>query len=233
MQVFQSNVAADGGVNSVVTAQWDNSSITAGWVGSIATTGNAALGWSGDFCGNVELTGVAVPARKATLSSVNVAGNLWTFWDVRSGFVGSFIVRGTVYQSFIRSAGDISSITIGASDGSSFGAGVTFDVLLSDRHVAVGDATNTPTGTIKTFTVKGWRTPAGQPIPRFFADSTISAKVGSVGLLNWDGLGGLFAPSGGVKLVRHTDTADKWNSWVWPVPRTQVSGGPDDFIHII
>jgi hypothetical protein len=155
-------------------------------------------------------------------------------WDIRSGYVGTLTFNGTVDHSIIRSAGDIAGISVGASNGSDFGAGVGFDLLASGDHALVGDAANAPTGSIKTFTVKGWRIPTGQSIPRFFIDSNISARIGSrLNLLNWDGLGGLYAPAGSVKSVIYKDTADKTRNWVYPAPPLQVSSGPDDFIHVI
>ena len=122
-------------------------------------------------------------------------------------------------------------MTVGAIDGSDFGAGVEMDVLKTARHVSPGDPA--PTGTIGSFTVRGLKVPRGEPVPRFFCDSNISAKIGGLSMVNWDGLGGLFAPAGGFKSVKHKDTDDKNNSWAWPAPPLQVSSGPDDFIHVI
>lgn len=228
-RVANATVLADGGLNSLSTSQWQAGSVTAGWIGSITTKANVALGGVGHFGAELVLTGVAIPLKKATLRSVRIAGDLLngSQWDIRNGYVGSLAFNGTVDHSLIRSAGDITRITFGASNGSDFGAGVSFDLLATDGYVAVGDAANAPTGTIKTFTVKGWRILTGQPIPRFFLDSNISAKIGKLNLLNWDGLAGLFAPAGGVLSVRHTDTADKLNCWVWPDPPSE------DFVHII
>ena len=232
--VSQGTVWALGGVGAISTEQWDCGSVTAGWVGTVSTMANSMWGVPGDFGANMTLTGANVPARAATLGSATIRGDLaGSDWDIQGGYVNVMAVRGTVYHGTICSAGDINSLTIGASEGSDFGAGLGFDLLQSARHVASGDTANAPTGTIKTFAVKGWRILAGQPIPRFFSDSSISAKVGNVSLLNWDGLGGLFAPAGGIKSVKHAETADKLNCWVWPPPLRQVSDGPDGFIHLI
>jgi hypothetical protein len=226
-RVDDATVVADGGVDSISSSQWEAGSITAGWVGSIGIKINAAIGGHGDFGPYMVLSGVAVPLKKATLGSVNIAGDLLngSQWDVRTGNVGSVTVSGTVEHSLIRSAGDITSIKLGASSGSDFGAGVAFGLLQSDRHVALGDAVNAPTGTIRIFTVSGLMVAPRQPIPQFFVDSNISAKVGTVNMLNWDGLGGLFTSTGSTntRLLRYKDTDRLPDNWAWP----------NDFLHII
>lgn len=237
--ITDSVITADSGsVGSVTAAQWNAGSLNATWVKAVVTKGkradrNGAGALAGHFGADVTLSGVS--ALKATLGSVRIAGDLLpgTCWDVQSGLVGSLKFSGTVQQSIVRSAGNIKSITVGATDGSDFGAGVAMDLLESNRHVEVGDAANIPQATIGTFTVKGLKLPKGAPIPRFFVDSCISAGVRKLNLLNWDDQGGLFAPAGGVKSVKHKDTADKTNCWVWPAPPTQLSTGPDDFVHIV
>ncbi len=234
-RVDNAAIMADGGVNSVSASQWESGRIMAGWVGSITTKANAVLGGLGNFGADLTLTGTALPAKKATLASASIAGDLLddTQWDVQAGSVGSLTFAGTVRHSLIRSAGDISSLKLGASNGSDFGAGVNFSLLQADRHVTVGDAANAPTGTIKTFTVAGWKIPVGQSIPRFFNDSNISAKIGKLSLLNWDETGGLFTTTGGVVSIKCTDTANPQYGWLWPAPPLQASNGPSDFIHVV
>ena len=231
-RVDNATVVADGGVNSLSTSQWQAGSITAGWIGSISTKANATLGGHGHFGADLALTGSALPAKKATLGSVKIAGDLLAgaVWDVQSGTVGSLTFSGTVDHSIIRSAGDVASIKLGASNGSDFGAGVSCDLMEAQDHALPGDSV---TGTIKSFTVTGLKVLPGQLIPRFFVDSCVSSRIGTMSLLNWDGLGGLFAPSGGVKSVKHKDTADKANNWTWPAPPTQLSDGPGKFIHLV
>ncbi|MFA6133899.1 MAG: CARDB domain-containing protein [Phycisphaerae bacterium] len=234
-RVGTASVTASGGINSITVSDWQSGTITAGWIGSLTTSVNTKTGSQGHFGADVTLTGAALPAKKAALGSVKVAGDLLngTTWDVQAGFVGSLTFAGTVDHSVIRSAGDITSLKMGASNGSDYGAGVSFNLLQADRHVQQGDTANAPTGTIKTLTVTGWKIPRNQPIPRFFVDSHISARIGTLNLLNWDGLGGLFAPAGKVKSVKHTDTVDKLNSWAYPAPPRQVSSEPGEFIHIV
>ena len=225
-------MADDGGVNSLSTSQWQAGSITAGWIGTISTKANATLGGLGHFGANLTLTGSALPAKKATLGSVQIAGDLLsgTEWDVQAGTVGSLAFTGTVDHSIIRSAGDVASIKLGASNGSDFGAGVSCDLMEAQNHALPGDSV---TGTVKSFTVTGLKVLPGQLIPRFFVDSCVSSRIGTMSLLNWDGLGGLFAPTGGIKSVKHKDTADNLNSWIWPAPPQQVSSGPEEFIHLV
>jgi hypothetical protein len=234
-KVGEVNVTAPGGIGTISTSDWQSGVISAGWVGSVVSKVNRTLGTTGNFGADLVLTGNDIQPWKPTLGRATIAGDLLagTCWDVQSGLVGSLTFGGTVRQSVVRSASNIKSITVGATDGSDFGAGVALNLLESNRHVDVGDVANAPQATIGTFTVKGLKLPKGAQIPRFFMDSNISAGIGKLNLLNWDGLGGLFAPAGGVKSVKHKDTADKLNCWVWPAPPLQVSTGPDDFIHII
>ncbi|MFA6134540.1 MAG: Ig-like domain-containing protein [Phycisphaerae bacterium] len=243
-QVTDVDVVSAMPVKSLSAVEWldvdgNNDILRAPSIGSIVVAGrkaNARAGitaLAGRFDADMILSGIGVLAGKPALGSVTIAGDLDTaLWDIQ-GSIGSVSVAGTSRNSLVRSSGDITSIKIGASDGSDFGAGVSYDLLQSDGHVAVGDTTNTPTGTIKTFTVAGWKILAGQPTPDFFIDSNISAKIGKLSLLNWDGLGGLFASAGSVKSIVYKDTADKNNNWVYPVPPLQVSDGPDAFVHLI
>lgn len=226
-------IDAGGGVSSVSTSQWQSGGIEAQWVGSIKTKANSLLGGVGNFGADLTLAGAPVVLKKSTLGSVSIAGDLQANWDLQAGAVGTLAISGTVRKSVLRSAGDIKNIAIGASEGSDFGAGVSFNLLQSDGHVVVGDAANVPTGTIKTFAVKGWKIPTGQSIPRFFIDSNISAKIGKLNLLNWDDQGGLFAPAGSVKSVVYKDTTDKTRNWIYPVPPLQLSSGPDNFVNVI
>jgi len=245
-QIKNSSISTAMPLKSLTATEWldDNGTpdiLTAPSVGKLAITGKKANaktgipGIRGDFGADLVLTGAAMPAKKATLGSVNIAGDLLSGsqWDIRSGYIGSLTFNGTVDHSIIRSAGDIVSIKVGASNGSDFGAGVGFDLLQSDGHVAVGDAANAPRATIKTFTVAGWKLAKSQPIPRFFIDSNISAKTDKLNLLNWDEQGGLFAPAGSVKSIVYKDTADKTKNWAWPISPRQVSSGPEDFVHTV
>jgi len=243
-QIADVNIVSALPVTSLTAIEWldtggGQDTVHAPSVGSILITGrraNARAGitaLAGRFDADMILSGVGVLAGKSTLGSVKIAGDLDTgLWDVQ-GNIGTVSAAGTSRNSLVRSSGDITGFTVGASDGSDFGAGVGFGLLQSDGHVEVGDAANAPTGTIKTFTVAGWRIAAGQPVPRFFIDSNISARIGRLNLLNWDGQGGLFAPSGSVKSAVYRDSTDKTKNWVYPPPPRQLSSGPNDFIHII
>ena len=222
--VGNATIVSDGGVNSISVAQWMSGTITAGWIGSLVGKGL--------FGASLVLTGTALPAKKATLGSANISGDLLsgTGWDIRAGTVGPLTFARTVDHSIIRSAGNIASIKMGASNGSEFGAGIDLGLLATQRHALAGDSV---AGTIKSFTVTGLKVLHGQPIPRFFVDSCVSAHIGKLNLLNWDGLGGLFAPAGSVGSIVHKDTAAPSNNWIWPAPPQQTSTGPDQFIHLV
>jgi hypothetical protein len=156
----------------------------------------------------VTLTGSALPVGKPALGSARIAGNLLpdTIWDIQAGVVGKVAIAGTADHSILRTSGDIQAISLGASDTSDFGAGVTLDLLRSSHHANAGDPANLPTGTIKSFVINGLKTPAGVPRPRFFINSNISASLATVNILNWDGQGGLFAPAGSVNSVKLKET---------------------------
>ena len=178
---------------------------------------------AGDFQGDVTLA--------AALGASSVAGNLaGSLWDV-SGSITKMTVAGDVGQSIVRSGLDIASLTLGSSTGSDFGAGVSSALLQASRHVAVGDAANTPTGTIKSFTIKG-RKGAAATVP-FFEDSNISAGIGTVSLVNWDLPGGLYAPAGKIGKIINKDLTIPGNSWTYPPPRGVVNAGPGLFIHVV
>jgi hypothetical protein len=168
------------------------------------------------------------------LSAASVGGNLsGARWNVQQRF-GSLNVTGTAENCTIRSGGDIQNLTLGASDGSDFGAGVSMETLLNDRHVAVNDAVNAPTGTIRSMNVKGIRN-SSSPTKRYFIDSNISAGVNSLKLTNWDGTGGLFARAGTVKSVRHTDAfyKDRQHNWSYPIKPASPASDAASFVNII
>jgi Tol biopolymer transport system component len=216
-------VSTAGGIRSISLADWQGGNLSAGWVGSIATKANTKTGSRGHFGADVTLTGAAVPARKPVLGSAKIAGDLLSgaTWDIQSGVVGKIAVTGTADHCIIRSGGDIQNITLGASNGSDFGAGVTLDLLSSNRHASPGDPLGGPTGKIGSFTVKGFKVAKGQPKPRFFADSNLSAAAATVKILNWDGTGGLFTPAGSLHSVTLKETE----------PGFSYSAG--DFVHLV
>lgn len=226
-------LSAAGGVSAIAASDWADGSITAGWLGSLKSSANARLSRTGDVGADITLTGAAVPLGKPTLGAAKLGGNVLagSRWDVRAGYVKSVAVAGTVRDSILRSAGDIYKLTIGASDGSDYGAGVSMDLLASARHVAQGDLAHQPTAVIRALAVKGLKVPTGQPVPRFFVDSCISSAIGKLSLRNWDGQGGLYAPAGKVVSVRHSDTVNPLASWSWP--SADLSGGQDEYVHII
>jgi len=195
--------------------------------GSIRATtlGSLSIGHDANF--DLTLTDALA---KTTLGAAKVGGDLLnSVWDV-AGKIASITVARTIGDTVIRSGSDITKLSMGASDGSVFGAGVDLAMLITNGH-----ATSAPSGTIKTFSVNGWKLAKTVPIPRFMIDTQVSAKIGTMSVHNWDGLGGLWAPTGGIKKIMHHDTVqkDKEHNWVFPEPPKQVSAQPELFVHIL
>ena len=146
-------------------------------------------------------------------------------WNVAAK-IASITVAGTIRDTVVRGGGDIGALTMGASEGSDFGAGVDLATLIANRH-----ATAAPMGKINAFTVKGWKVPKGQLAPRYFTDSNVSAKIGTMKLLDYEEPAGLWAPVGGVKRITCTDKVFRTPEYNWVFPKT---GQPaPDFIHFI
>jgi len=220
------------------------------WSGALMAASAAKLSIAGDANADLTLTD---PLAKLALGSATVGGSLTgAYWEV-AGAAGSITVardldsatldlqakvaaitvRGTARDSLVRSGGDIAKITLGASERSDFGAGIALAELQSSRHA--GDASGPPTAKINTFTVSGLKVAKGAPVPRFFSDSNVSAKLGTMSLHNWDGVSGVWAPTGMIKKITHHDTAlkDAEHNWVYPEPARQVSGQPELFVHLL
>jgi hypothetical protein len=221
--VNSATVTADAGINQISTSDWRRGTITAGWIGSVTAKVSGTFGGAGDWGASVVLTGAALPANKPTLGTVSIAHNLLygSKWDVRAGFINAFTVTGTVEHSLICSAGTINSLTIGGSTASGFAAGVSYSYMQTHAYA---DSAHAPTAVIKSFTVKGLKVATGQTPPRFFISSYISAQITKMTLLNWDGIGGVYAPSGTVKSITYRDTADNTQNWIYPPTTT--------FIHV-
>ena len=169
-------------IKSLTVIDWQGTAgaeqITAPWIGKLSARGNKAAGVAGDFQASLALT--APPGTKPTLAAAKIAGGIsGAIWDI-VGDMGKLTVLGAVTGSTVRTAGSMAGVTVGASDGSDFLAGL--DPSAGRRPDAVGDFDNV-LATIKSFKVKGI---AGAGAPRwFFADSNVSAAtLGVVSLLN-------------------------------------------------
>lgn len=215
------SIASASPIQSLAASQWLDAADAAYQI-DLTTPSIAKIAIAGDFQGDVAVTG--------NLGSSVIGGGLaGSLWDI-GGSVTKIAVAGDAGQSIVRSGLDIASLTLGSSTSSDFGAGVSLDLLKADRHVAVGDAASAPTGTIKSFTIKGDKK---TPTVRFFQDSNLSAGIGKLALVNWDGLGGLFTAPGMAGKITHTDLTNAANSWKYPLARGVVNTGPDLFIHVI
>lgn len=219
-QVVDGSIDSAMPIQSLTVEQWSDTVDVDPFAADLAAPSMVKITVVGDFQGDVVLTG--------GLGTAAIGGSLaGSLWDV-GGTIAKMTVTGDVGQSIVRSGLDILNLTIGSSTQSDFGAGVSTDLLKTDRHVDVSDVASLPTGTIKTFTIKGRKT---SPADRFFADSSISAGIGSLSLVNWDGLEGLFAPKGKIKSIKYKDLANPSNNWVFP-PKGTVNAGPDQFVHV-
>jgi len=176
-------------VKSITAASWLDSDedidLLAPSVGSVSIKGDLQIdAWVEGAVGKIK-------AANLTQSGLDIGGTL-----------GSLTVAGWVDSSTVSAGGNVSSVKVGASRDSDYGSGVSYVLLRDQHHVQAGDADNVPTGTIKTFTVKGIR----GPVADFFVNSTISAAMGTVTVTNWDGVEGLYAPAGKVKKVTLKNT---------------------------
>lgn len=149
-------------------------------------------------------------------------------WDV-TGTIGTLTVAGTADHSSLRSGANMNGITVGASKGSDFLAGI-------DKSVARTPVMNsqfTMGSTIKAFTVKGLK---GESLGSTdFADSNLAAwNLGTINLLDGDfGAAAIRGASGGkVTLVKHTDKANKANNWTYKTSGS-VGSVPTGFIRMM
>jgi peptidyl-prolyl cis-trans isomerase B (cyclophilin B) len=157
-----------------------------------------------------------------TLKSLTVKGAMSSAWLTVAGAVGTIKARsmdysyiaiggalksrlsvaGWVTDSTVVAAGHVSSVKIGGAVRSKFGSGVDPSDLYSAQPAQFGDLS--PTGTIKSFTVKGIAKTSGD----FFVDSSIFAgAVGKVTVTNWDSQWGLYVRDGGGGKITLKSTA--------------------------
>ena len=213
-----SRIQSTGPISSIALGEWLDTdaaedAIQAAWIGKLAARGNKKTGSAGDFQANLELDGTG--AKKATLGSARISGDLSeVLWEI-TGNMGKLTVNGTALDSTIRTTGDMAGITLGAAQGSDFLAGI---LEAAGRH-ADGYGDFESPRTIKSVKIKGLKTPG-----RFFTDSNFSAaSFGSVSLLNAqvDNGGtefGVFARADGsgkeVKSVKYADT-EREEKWRW------------------
>jgi hypothetical protein len=182
---------------------------------------------SGDFLANLKLLGMTPADGKApakTLGAAKIAGDVQGQWDI-TGDVGSLDVGGSVTSSIIHSSGGMDKVTVGASDGSDFLAGIAY----GPRH-AQASADYASQATIKSFTVRGSKDAA--LAGALFQDSNVSAYVvGKVSLLNVNNTNtgtdfGIFGQSLGS--VRVTDKLGGIG-WNWkagdPIPADPLGVG--------
>lgn len=235
------SVSAPSGIGSIAVSGWQGGTIQAGWVGSVTSAASARMGWTGDFGAELTLTGLGTPVKKPTLGTTSIAGNLTSgsLWQVFGGDMGPLTVKGAADHATVRSAGTMLGITLGASNASSFLAGIDQDCLRhAEQHTADHDDFVNPAARIKSIAIKGLPVPRGAPPPRFLADTFFSAAfIDAAKLLNADfPTCGLFAraagPGSAVKSVTYSDSATG-QRWSWPPRPGTVFPGPGDLVQII
>jgi hypothetical protein len=226
-----------GGVLGAVKAlRWATGAIQADSLASLAVTGRklstTVSAVVGDFGAAVTLRGENLAAKKPAAGAVSIANDLAaSLWQV-DGPMTTLTVTHIAQGSTIRASGSITSITLGASNGSKFLAGVKDPQKLDPGSVTSADLN--PLATIGTMAIKGWKV-VGQA-PDFFTNSSFLApSLGTVSLLNstpgtWD----LFAqvqttsPNLQIKSVSHKDTRDPTNldkNWTWTSNKPMPPGG--------
>jgi hypothetical protein len=220
--VQSANVIAAGDISSIMAIQWIGGIVEAQTLRSLRTTGQRARGnlvaLAGNFQANVTLNGSANP-RLMTLGSAFIVGDcINSQWNL-TGDVSRFMVRGTVLNSRLQTTGDIRSLMLGATEGSDFLAGVNkaFAGRFSqDRADFVKEDAK-----IWTISISGLR--GVDPATRFVVDTHFTAgQFGNINLLNADlNTVGIHVLGGeeNIGSIRHTDKADRDNSWVWRAGR--------------
>jgi len=200
---------------------------------------------AGDFAADLTVKGLNVttgPLLATATIAHDVTGGAWTIGDAAMGaFTGNTVttitvnhdvtdgawmifggagtlnINGTATNSMVRASGTITTLNLGATNGSEFQAGVTADKASAD--MLVGDVD--PAGAIKTINVKGWTVPTSQPQVFFVQDSSfLGGQIGTVAFTNAAGMDSftihVLDPATGVKSVKNTDNRTPANNWTWP-----------------
>ncbi|MCD6304285.1 MAG: hypothetical protein J7M21_04915, partial [Planctomycetes bacterium] len=205
-QVTEADLTVADALGSVKAARWTGGKIEADTVKSFYITGKRLRG-AEDIIGDFQ-------------GDLTVTGEL-----------GTFTVLGTARNSTVCAGGSIRSIVVGATDGSDFLAGVADDTLdpadVQPADLAAG-------ATIRSLTVRGWRVPRGQAVPRFvLASNFLASQFGTVRLTNAGGGESykLHLPAeDDIRSLSHKDTQDRENTWTWrpgkPYPQQWVGSPP-------
>jgi hypothetical protein len=171
----------------------------------------------------VVLSGQNLTARKPTAGAVRIAHDLGAgAWQV-TGSMTSLAVTHAAQTSTLRASGSITTISLGASYGSTFLAGVTSQQL--DPTVTTAADLNA-LSTIGSLSVKGWAVPRGQPV--------LAPGIGTLSVLN------LATPTSWQLFVREGPSAaritrvtvkdnrfpkDTTLNWTWTPAKGGLPGG--------
>jgi hypothetical protein len=235
-EVADGSVTVGGVLGAVKALSWATGTIEADKLASLAITGRKGTATAGlvfgDFGAAVVLHVANPSASTPAAGTVAIAHDLnASLWKV-TGALTTFTVTGTARNSTVRASGSIAAVTLGASNGSRFLAGVTSETLVP-ASVTLADLD--PLASIGSLTIKGWAVTRGQTPPAFLADSQFLApSMGTVSLLNCTaGSWSLFARAQAVgtdlriKNISHKDTRDptsRLKNWTWTSGKTVPAG---------
>lgn len=177
-QVTDLKLTSDEPVKSLSVVNWTDTDglydIVTPFIGTLTAKGDTGV--AGDFQADLHLTGSGTVTNVLGTAKIahDLSGSTWRI----VGQVGNVTVTGTALDSSLRAVA-FGAITVGASDGSDFLAGVAGGL----RHpVVAGDLGQL--NTIKSFKVTGWKVPA-DPTRVYFQNSNVAAGIiGTVNLLN-------------------------------------------------
>ncbi len=210
-------------INRLTAMEWVDSEdstpdeIVAPWIGTLRVRGNRRSGILGHFGANLRLSGHG--ARRNTLRSVIIGGDLYgAQWDI-TGSMGNLRVTGIVENTTVRTTSSMGTLLLGAVVNSDFLAGI---VNSSVRHAASALDFQNPSASIRSVIIRGVKLPGAR---YFFENSNFSAgSIRVVSLLNlWaDNEGvpfGFFALSksdggGAISSIRHRDAVTR-ERWRW------------------
>ena len=166
--------------------------------------------------------------------------------DLKGISISTLTVLGTANHSTVYSLGSMLTLSLGATEGSDFLAGVAAG---AGRHADDHNDFINSLATIRSIIIRGLKLPKGSVMPRCVLDSNFSAAtIGSVSLINteFDTPGsadefGIFARNAGipsaiagteVKSVKHTDKSTGL-TWTWKPTAGNPPGEQhriDDFV---
>jgi hypothetical protein len=245
--VQSAQVQADGAVGAVRALRWAAGTIAAGSLASLTVSGRrparAVAEVLGDFGAAVTLHGQNVLPGRLAMGPATIAHDLiGSVWNV-SGSMSTLTVTRTAGNSQVWSSGRIAGVTLGASDGSDFLAGVKPESFGKDpAQIAAGDLVLDPLAKLASVRIQGWAVGRDDPIPPFLNDSNFLApSLGTVSLLNGQaGTWKLYAQAGQtdpkITRVSHKDSRgpmEPLKNWTWLPGKAAPAGSVGTMVGIL